>query len=123
MGIFEFFRGRPSFSHGIHPPENKAVTRGEAIRRLPFAPRLVVPLSQHLGKPSNEPVDEVDLIDWVGEAILIRLDCSEFTCICPVTGQPDFGTLTIEYVPDKHLVETKSLKLYLIVGLIRFLIP
>lgn len=37
----------------------------------------------------------------------------EFTSVCPVTGQPDFGTLTFEYVPDKKCVELKSLKLYL----------
>jgi len=37
----------------------------------------------------------------------------EFTCLCPVTGQPDFATVRIRYVPDQHLVELKSLKLYL----------
>ncbi|NLX12429.1 MAG: NADPH-dependent 7-cyano-7-deazaguanine reductase QueF [Phycisphaerales bacterium] len=67
----------------------------------------------HLGKPSNQPIDRVDRIDWTGGAITVRLDCAEFTSICPVTGQPDFGQLTIEYVPDRYLVETKSLKLYL----------
>ncbi len=36
----------------------------------------------------------------------------EFTCLCPLTGQPDFATLRIRYVPDQHLVELKSLKLY-----------
>jgi len=67
----------------------------------------------HLGKPSNQPIDRVDLIEWKGDRVLVRLDCSEFTSLCPVTGQPDFGTLVIEYVPDRHLVETKSMKLYL----------
>lgn len=43
---------RRSFSNGIHPPEAKDETRGRAIRRLPFAPRLVLPLGQHLGAPS-----------------------------------------------------------------------
>ena len=37
----------------------------------------------------------------------------EFTCVCPMTGQPDFATIRIRYVPDQHLVELKSLKLYL----------
>ncbi len=68
---------------------------------------------KHLGKPSNKATDTLDLIDWTGDRITVRLDCSEFTSLCPVTGQPDFGTLTIEYVPDKHIAETKSLKLYL----------
>lgn len=43
----------------------------------------------------------------------IRFDCPEFTSICPVTGQPDFGRITIRYVPDKLCLESKSLKLYL----------
>lgn len=68
---------------------------------------------KHLGKPSNQPTDKVDLIDWKGDRIVVRLDCSEFTSLCPVTGQPDFGQLAIEYVPDRHLAETKSVKLYL----------
>jgi 7-cyano-7-deazaguanine reductase len=43
----------------------------------------------------------------------IRFDCPEFTSLCPITGQPDFGRILIEYVPDKLCVESKSLKLYL----------
>ena len=43
----------------------------------------------------------------------IRFDCPEFTCLCPVTGQPDFATIRIEYVPNKLCVELKSLKFYL----------
>jgi 7-cyano-7-deazaguanine reductase len=42
----------------------------------------------------------------------IRFVFPEFTSVCPVTGQPDFATITIEYVPDKRCVEMKSLKLY-----------
>ncbi len=43
----------------------------------------------------------------------VKLNCPEFTSLCPITGQPDFGTVTISYVPDEYLVESKSLKLYL----------
>jgi 7-cyano-7-deazaguanine reductase len=43
----------------------------------------------------------------------IDIVCPEFTSVCPKTGQPDFGTMTISYVPDKLCVELKSLKLYL----------
>jgi len=43
----------------------------------------------------------------------IRFDCPEFTCLCPLTGQPDFARFKIEYTPDKLCVELKSLKLYL----------
>ena len=42
-----------------------------------------------------------------------RFVCPEFTSLCPVTGQPDFAHLVIDYVPDAHIVESKSLKLYL----------
>ncbi len=44
---------------------------------------------------------------------LIAMDCPEFTCVCPKTGQPDFGTIHIRYVPSELCVELKSLKLYL----------
>ncbi|MBR2980321.1 MAG: NADPH-dependent 7-cyano-7-deazaguanine reductase QueF [Myxococcaceae bacterium] len=44
---------------------------------------------------------------------VITMDCPEFTCLCPMTGQPDFARFTIEYVPDALCVELKSLKLYL----------
>ncbi len=43
----------------------------------------------------------------------IRFECPEFTCVCPKTGQPDFGTIRIRYVPNELCVELKSLKLYL----------
>jgi 7-cyano-7-deazaguanine reductase len=43
----------------------------------------------------------------------IEFTCPEFTCVCPMTGQPDFATFTITYVPDERCVELKSLKLYL----------
>ena len=43
----------------------------------------------------------------------IKMECPEFTCLCPKTGQPDFAVITISYVPDKLCVELKSLKLYL----------
>lgn len=43
----------------------------------------------------------------------IEFECPEFTCVCPVTGQPDFATIFISYVPDAFCVELKSLKLYL----------
>ena len=42
----------------------------------------------------------------------IRIRIPEFTCLCPKTGQPDFGTLLLEYIPDRQCVELKSLKMY-----------
>ena len=43
----------------------------------------------------------------------IRLECPEFTCLCPRTGQPDFAVLRVRYIPDHRCIELKSLKLYL----------
>ncbi len=43
----------------------------------------------------------------------VTLMTGEFTCLCPLTGQPDFARITIRYIPDKSIVESKSLKLYL----------
>jgi 7-cyano-7-deazaguanine reductase len=43
----------------------------------------------------------------------ITLSTEEFTCVCPMTGQPDFAKIKIQYIPDKKIVESKSLKLYL----------
>jgi 7-cyano-7-deazaguanine reductase len=44
---------------------------------------------------------------------MIEIECPEFTSVCPKTGQPDFGTLSITYIPGQKCVELKSLKLYL----------
>ncbi len=44
---------------------------------------------------------------------VITFNCPEFTAVCPITGQPDFGSIVIEYVADKTCLESKSLKLYL----------
>jgi len=43
----------------------------------------------------------------------IKMECPEFTCLCPKTGQPDFAVITVSYVPDKLCIELKSFKLYL----------
>jgi len=48
-----------------------------------------------------------------GHDYTIRMRIPEFTCLCPKTGQPDFATLELEYVPDRACVELKSLKLYI----------
>lgn len=50
---------------------------------------------------------------FIDEDYFVRVSCPEFTSLCPKTGQPDFAKIFINYVPDKWLVESKSLKLYL----------
>jgi 7-cyano-7-deazaguanine reductase len=77
------------------------------------------PVVQHLGQPTVQPASpEAAILDRVpnphpGTAYVARFAVPEFTSICPVTGQPDFAHLVIDYVPDQWLVESKSLKLYL----------
>jgi 7-cyano-7-deazaguanine reductase len=68
---------------------------------------------KHLGKQSSEPTSKLDLIEWKGAPLRVALNCSEFTSHCPVTNQPDFGHLVIEYIPGAYIAETKSVKLYL----------
>ena len=51
--------------------------------------------------------------DYAGRNYAVTLQCNEFTALCPVTNQPDFATITIIYVPSLFLVESKSMKLYL----------
>ena len=48
-----------------------------------------------------------------GRYYLVSLETDEFTCVCPATGQPDFATIRIQYIPDEKIVESKSLKLYI----------
>jgi 7-cyano-7-deazaguanine reductase len=73
----------------------------------------------HLGQSSTIPASpEQAVLDRVpnphiGTDYLARFTAPEFTSICPVTGQPDFGILVIDYLPGDWLVESKSLKLYL----------
>lgn len=72
-----------------------------------------------LGKPAGIASRPEDAILEVvpnpnrGKLCLVRFTCPEFTSLCPVTGQPDFATLVIDYVADQWLVESKSLKLFL----------
>lgn len=51
--------------------------------------------------------------DYASRRYWIKFECPEFTSMCPVTGQPDFARITIEYVPDTLCIESKSLKFYL----------
>ena len=48
-----------------------------------------------------------------GRRYVVTLKTDEFTCVCPATGQPDFAEITVQYIPDGKIVESKSLKLYL----------
>lgn len=68
-----------------------------------------------LGREVTEPVRRLETFPnrHPDREYWVTLKTDEFTCVCPMTGQPDFATLTIRYVPDQRVVESKSLKLYL----------
>lgn len=74
---------------------------------------------KHLGKNTAYAFDyNVDFLEAIpnknrGKNYFVRLTSGEFTCVCPITHQPDFATIVINYIPDEFLVESKSLKLYL----------
>jgi 7-cyano-7-deazaguanine reductase len=77
------------------------------------------PSLTQLGRPSRLPVSPDDAqLETVpnphpGTRYLVRFTCPEFTSLCPITGQPDFAHLVIDYVPEARLIESKSLKLFL----------
>jgi 7-cyano-7-deazaguanine reductase len=68
-----------------------------------------------LGREVRQPVRKLETFpnQHPGRRYTVTLVCPEFTCICPITGQPDFATITIRYIPDQRILESKSLKLYL----------
>jgi 7-cyano-7-deazaguanine reductase len=86
---------------------------GRAMTKSP------VPKFAHLGRESTIPqAPDVKTLDRAPNVhsdtdFVARFAAPEFTSICPVTGQPDFAHLVIDYVPDKWVLESKSLKLYL----------
>lgn len=72
-------------------------------------------LGQKTAMPTNpeEAVLERVPAKTGGKNAMVRFVCPEFTSLCPMTGQPDFGHIVIDYIPDEWLVESKSLKLFL----------
>jgi len=72
-----------------------------------------------LGRPSTLPASPDEAVLEVvpnpnpGPHYVTRFTCPEFTSLCPITGQPDFAHIVIDYIPDQTIVESKSLKLYL----------
>lgn len=74
---------------------------------------------RHLGQSSSLPASpDSAVLDYVAnprpeQRYMVRFTAPEFTSLCPVTAQPDFAHLVIDYVPDRTIVESKSLKLFL----------
>ena len=67
------------------------------------------------GIPTSPDEARIDCVanPHAGTDYVVRFTCPEFTALCPMTGQPDFAHLVIDYVPNRRIVESKSLKLYL----------
>ncbi|MAV89435.1 MAG: NADPH-dependent 7-cyano-7-deazaguanine reductase QueF [Candidatus Marinimicrobia bacterium] len=67
-------------------------------------------------KSNNPTYEDLEVVnnDYSDRDYIINVSIPEFNCVCPKTALPDFGTITINYVPDKYIVELKSLKLYIV---------
>jgi len=63
--------------------------------------------------PTHKDLEIVDNM-YLKKKYTVSVSVPEFNCVCPRTGLPDFGCIYIDYVPDKHIVELKSLKLYIV---------
>ncbi len=72
-------------------------------------------LGANTALPASPEEAELDYVPnpRAGQLYMVRFAAPEFTSLCPVTGQPDFAHLVLDYIPDAYLVESKSLKLYL----------
>ncbi len=68
---------------------------------------------KYLGKRATEPTKVLDTFDCPVGVTYVKFESDELTSFCPVTGQPDFSRVLIEYKPEKLCIESKSLKLYL----------
>ena len=85
--------------------ETKTETKTETLTQL--GAKAALPASPEAAKIETVPNPHP------GTLYLVRFTCPEFTALCPITGQPDFAHLVIDYLPEAALVESKSLKLYL----------
>ena len=73
-------------------------------------------LGHHVAQPASPDEARLETVPYDrgdGPPAIVRFTCPEFTSLCPVTGQPDFAHIVIDYAPDAKLVESKSLKLFL----------
>lgn len=68
---------------------------------------------KYLGKKTTQPSKQLDTFEKPENTNYVKFESNELTSFCPVTGQPDFYSVCIEFTPDKLCIESKSLKLYL----------
>jgi len=84
-------------------------------KKQPAAPAGVTQLGKQVAQPGTPDEAELERVanPHADTRYVARFTAPEFTCLCPVTGQPDFAHFVIDYVPKAWLIESKSLKLYL----------
>ncbi len=84
-------------------------------KTLPSPPRELTQLGHQVAIPDSPATAQLERVPnpYAAQRYLARFTAPEFTSLCPITGQPDFAQLMIDYVPNKWLIESKSLKLYL----------
>lgn len=101
------------FLHGERKMTKKT-EKNNAAKKTAFA-SLTLLSRNHTEYPDHPDKAKIETFQnaYPGRNYLITFACPEFTSLCPVTGQPDFGHITINYVADKLCVESKALKLYL----------
>ena len=85
---------------------------GNPLTENPYAS--LTQLGQHIEAPTSPDTAKLERVPnpAPGKNYVVRFVCPEFTSLCPLTGQPDFAHIVVDYVPGKWLVESKSLKLF-----------
>ena len=65
---------------------------------------------------NNPKYQDLEIVknEYVNRNYIVKISIPEFSCVCPRTGLPDYGTIDIHYIPNKHIIELKSLKLYVV---------
>ncbi len=94
--------------------ESTSIKRGKPL--VSKAPRVILPKLTKLGeKPTTQASKILEVFPNPAPQrdFVIHMQIPEFTCLCPKTGQPDFATLYLDYIPEKSCIELKSLKLYI----------
>ena len=98
----------------MKPPRKKESTSNSAAKSVKN--KVPAAIARKRGGKSTAPATKVlDIFPnpQPKRDFVIHMQIPEFTCLCPMTGQPDFATLYLDYIPDKRCVELKSLKLYI----------
>lgn len=86
-----------------------SIDRPEKTDKNTLGEKVAIPSSPHAAAIDVITIDK----SKVNYGLCVRLTCPEFTSLCPVTGQPDFAHIVIDYIPHKHLIESKGIKLFL----------